>query len=66
IKLSSVYYGTKLTFPSEQLNSDAALKKDSSNLDRSVRMQSSLEMQIFKDRWTDAAKNDRCWIDPYP
>ncbi|KAG6601692.1 hypothetical protein SDJN03_06925, partial [Cucurbita argyrosperma subsp. sororia] len=28
-----------------------------------VRMQSSLEMQIFKERWTDAAKKDKCWID---
>ncbi|XP_038893166.1 uncharacterized protein LOC120082028 isoform X1 [Benincasa hispida] len=59
------------------LNSDASvpsLKKNSSNFDGSepkvdnrvkVRMQSSLEMQIFKDRWTEAAKKDRCWIDPY-
>ncbi|PON79873.1 hypothetical protein TorRG33x02_234920 [Trema orientale] len=30
-----------------------------------VRMQSSLEMKIFKDRWDSAVKEDRCWVDPY-
>ncbi|KAK7302388.1 hypothetical protein RJT34_13276 [Clitoria ternatea] len=30
-----------------------------------VRMQSYIEMQIFGKRWKDAAKKDKCWIDPY-
>ncbi|KAF7842820.1 uncharacterized protein G2W53_005118 [Senna tora] len=30
-----------------------------------VRMQSFIEMQIFGQRWKDAVKNDKCWIDPY-
>lgn len=30
-----------------------------------VRRQSGLEMQIFKERWNDAVKNDKCWVDPY-
>ncbi|XP_022157820.1 uncharacterized protein LOC111024438 isoform X2 [Momordica charantia] len=55
-------------------NAPALSQKDSSNFDASepkvdnrvqVRIQSSIEMQIFKERWTDAAKKDRCWIDPY-
>ncbi|XP_022975264.1 uncharacterized protein LOC111474390 isoform X2 [Cucurbita maxima] len=59
------------------LNADAPArlqKKELSNFNESepkvdnrvkVRIQSSLEMQIFKERWTNAAKEDRCWIDPY-
>ncbi|KAA0065500.1 GTPase Der [Cucumis melo var. makuwa] len=75
IKLPSVHYGTKLNFPFEQLSSNALSKKDSSNLDGSepqvdnrvkVRMQSSLEMQIFKDRWADAAKTDRSGSEGVP
>ncbi|KAI4375853.1 hypothetical protein MLD38_013673 [Melastoma candidum] len=31
-----------------------------------VRRQSFNEMQILKRRWGDAAKEDRCWVDPYP
>ncbi|KAL2342282.1 hypothetical protein Fmac_010222 [Flemingia macrophylla] len=30
-----------------------------------VRMQSYIEMQVFGKRWKDAAKRDKCWIDPY-
>ncbi|XP_030499612.2 uncharacterized protein LOC115714978 [Cannabis sativa] len=30
-----------------------------------VRMQSSVEMKIFKDRWDNAVKDDSCWVDPY-
>ncbi|XP_027333263.1 uncharacterized protein LOC113848079 isoform X1 [Abrus precatorius] len=30
-----------------------------------VRMQSYIEMQVFRKRWKDAAKKDKCWIDPY-
>ncbi|QCD76417.1 hypothetical protein DEO72_LG1g36 [Vigna unguiculata] len=30
-----------------------------------VRMQSYIEMQVFGKRWRDAAKKDKCWIDPY-
>ncbi|XP_061376003.1 uncharacterized protein LOC133318076 [Gastrolobium bilobum] len=30
-----------------------------------VRMQSYVDMQVFGKRWKDAAKKDKCWIDPY-
>ncbi|XP_002528866.2 uncharacterized protein LOC8288680 isoform X2 [Ricinus communis] len=30
-----------------------------------VRKQSSVEMQIFLDRWKNAAKEDKCWVDPF-
>ncbi|OIV95721.1 hypothetical protein TanjilG_01515 [Lupinus angustifolius] len=30
-----------------------------------VRMQSYNEMKVFEKRWREAAKMDKCWIDPY-
>ncbi|XP_028090348.1 uncharacterized protein LOC114290614 isoform X1 [Camellia sinensis] len=30
-----------------------------------VRRQSFMEMQIFKKRWNNAVKDDKCWVDPY-
>lgn len=30
-----------------------------------VRKQSFIEMQIFKKRWINAVKKDKCWLDPY-
>ncbi|XP_033133278.1 uncharacterized protein LOC103834066 [Brassica rapa] len=30
-----------------------------------VRMKSSVEMKRFKERWKKAAKDDKCWVDPY-
>ncbi|KAA8545438.1 hypothetical protein F0562_020222 [Nyssa sinensis] len=30
-----------------------------------VRRQSYIEMKIFEDRWNDAVKEDKCWVDPY-
>ncbi|XP_021626049.1 uncharacterized protein LOC110624913 isoform X2 [Manihot esculenta] len=30
-----------------------------------VRRQSSIEMQIFRDRWRNAVKEDKCWVDPF-
>ncbi|XP_065872421.1 uncharacterized protein [Euphorbia lathyris] len=30
-----------------------------------VRRQSSLEMQIFEERWKVAEKADKCWVDPF-
>ncbi|KOM54099.1 hypothetical protein LR48_Vigan09g275800 [Vigna angularis] len=35
------------------------------NARANVRMQSYIEMQVFGKRWGDAAKKDKCWIDPY-
>ncbi|XAR56262.1 hypothetical protein NMG60_11036671 [Bertholletia excelsa] len=29
-----------------------------------VRRQSYIEMQIFRRRWTQAVKKDKCWVDP--
>ncbi|XP_057502103.1 uncharacterized protein LOC130785915 [Actinidia eriantha] len=30
-----------------------------------VRRQSFMEMQIFRKRWKDAVRGDKCWVDPY-
>ncbi|XP_050379295.1 uncharacterized protein LOC126796497 [Argentina anserina] len=30
-----------------------------------VRMQSFIDMKIFKERWRNAVKDDKCWVDPY-
>lgn len=30
-----------------------------------VRKQSFIEMQVFSQRWNDAVKNSKCWIDMY-
>ncbi|PQM42251.1 hypothetical protein Pyn_28433 [Prunus yedoensis var. nudiflora] len=30
-----------------------------------VRMQSFIDMQIFKERWSNAVKEDKCWVDPF-
>ncbi|XP_010533215.1 PREDICTED: uncharacterized protein LOC104809032 [Tarenaya hassleriana] len=30
-----------------------------------VRRQSYIEMQMFKERWKNAVRNDKCWVDPY-
>ncbi|KAL6176356.1 hypothetical protein ACLB2K_052990 [Fragaria x ananassa] len=30
-----------------------------------VRMQSFIDMRIFKERWRNAVKEDNCWVDPY-
>lgn len=35
------------------------------NYRSAVRRQSFKEMQIFKKRWDDAVKEDKCWVDPY-
>ncbi|XP_052170198.1 uncharacterized protein LOC127786674 isoform X2 [Diospyros lotus] len=31
-----------------------------------VRRQSYRELKIFRRRWENAARNDKCWTDPYP
>ncbi|XP_050234622.1 uncharacterized protein LOC126682897 [Mercurialis annua] len=30
-----------------------------------IRRQSTLELQIFKDRWNEAVKEDKDWVDPF-
>ncbi|KAK8522402.1 hypothetical protein V6N12_056111 [Hibiscus sabdariffa] len=30
-----------------------------------IRWQSSIEMKMFRKRWENAVKEDKCWIDPY-
>ncbi|GFY91819.1 lysine ketoglutarate reductase trans-splicing-like protein [Actinidia rufa] len=32
---------------------------------RKIRRQSTSELQIFKERWEQAVKNDRNWVDPF-
>lgn len=31
-----------------------------------VRLRSAAELEIFKERWSDAVDEDECWTDPYP
>ena len=31
-----------------------------------IRRQSTLELEIFKERWEKAAKDDTSWVDLYP
>ncbi|KAH9603883.1 hypothetical protein KSS87_013571 [Heliosperma pusillum] len=40
---------------------------ESSRIDNrsAVRRQSYIEMQLFRQRWNDAVKNTKCWIDVY-
>ncbi|XP_062177750.1 uncharacterized protein LOC133882565 isoform X1 [Alnus glutinosa] len=51
----------------EKSNQAVPAPSDSQKVDpRSlVRWQSFVEMQIFKARWTNASKEDNCWVDPY-
>ncbi|XP_042979636.1 uncharacterized protein LOC122309920 isoform X3 [Carya illinoinensis] len=53
--------------PTENLSSETLVSSDSHNIDpRShVRWQSYVEMKIFKERWSNATKEDKCWVDPY-
>ncbi|KAG6778367.1 hypothetical protein POTOM_018226 [Populus tomentosa] len=45
----------------------SALLSKSKEVDKrpEVRTQSSVEMNIFHERWEAAMKEDRCWVDPY-
>ncbi|XP_050159315.1 uncharacterized protein LOC126632853 isoform X3 [Malus sylvestris] len=53
--------------PSQKGDSKALAPSSSDKVnDRSkVRMQSFIDMQIFKERWSAAVKEDKCWVDPY-
>ncbi|XP_041012359.1 uncharacterized protein LOC121255879 isoform X2 [Juglans microcarpa x Juglans regia] len=53
--------------PMENLSSETRVSSDSHTIDpRSlVRWQSYVEMKIFKERWSNATKEDKCWVDPY-
>ncbi|KAK9287390.1 hypothetical protein L1049_015808 [Liquidambar formosana] len=54
--------------PTEHLsNSEAMAPSESHKVDNrsAVRRQSFIEMQIFKERWKIAVKEDKCWADPY-
>ncbi|KAK8467766.1 hypothetical protein PHAVU_007G147300 [Phaseolus vulgaris] len=44
---------------------EAPTDSSGGNARAKVRMQSYIEMQVFGKRWKDAAKKDKCWIDPY-
>ncbi|KAG2396400.1 uncharacterized protein LOC124843540 [Vigna umbellata] len=44
---------------------EASSDSPGGNARANVRMQSYIEMQVFGKRWGDAAKKDKCWIDPY-
>lgn len=48
-------------------NGSEALLSKSKEVDKrpEVRTQSSVEMNIFHERWEAAIKEDRCWVDPY-
>ncbi|XP_022748722.1 uncharacterized protein LOC111298217 isoform X6 [Durio zibethinus] len=47
--------------------SEAMAPSESHKVDNrpEVRRQSFIEMQIFRKRWENAVKEDRCWVDPY-
>ncbi|GAB2230937.1 hypothetical protein Drorol1_Dr00015235, partial [Drosera rotundifolia] len=46
----------------KQKSSDSKKKVDNRG---AVRKQSYNEMQVFRQRWVDATRNDKCWIDMY-
>ncbi|KAJ6342951.1 hypothetical protein OIU78_010798 [Salix suchowensis] len=48
-------------------NGSEALLSKSKEVDKrpEVRTQSSVEMNIFHERWEAGIKEDRCWVDPY-
>ncbi|XP_057463610.1 uncharacterized protein LOC130753501 isoform X2 [Actinidia eriantha] len=58
-----VHYGLPTLGDKKQ---KALYKSHESNNRIEVRRQSYKEFKVFKGRWVKAAKNDKCWIDPYP
>ncbi|XP_004304813.1 PREDICTED: uncharacterized protein LOC101307034 [Fragaria vesca subsp. vesca] len=59
-----IHYGRPtLGGPNDNEKSPQASAKDH-RVD--VRRESYNEMKIFNRKWEKAAKNDECWIDPYP
>ncbi|CAK9165377.1 unnamed protein product [Ilex paraguariensis] len=53
---------TKHLSDSEQLATSGLYKVDNRS---AVRRQSYIEMKIFKNRWSRAVKEDKCFVDPY-
>ncbi|KAF8388578.1 hypothetical protein HHK36_027253 [Tetracentron sinense] len=47
------------------LGAQASSESHVSNDRYAVRRQSYVELEIFKNRWKKAVKEDECWIDPY-
>ncbi|KAK4254481.1 hypothetical protein QN277_009859 [Acacia crassicarpa] len=52
-------------YPPSSLNAPTPSTTHEDSSRAKVRMQSFIEMQVFAQRWEDAVKNDKCWIDPY-
>ncbi|KAE8688034.1 pentatricopeptide repeat-containing protein [Hibiscus syriacus] len=48
-------------------NQEASAPSESHAVDNrpEVRRQSFIEMQMFRKRWENAVKEEKCWIDPY-
>ncbi|XP_021286424.1 uncharacterized protein LOC110418121 [Herrania umbratica] len=48
-------------------NSETLAPSESHKVDNrpEVRRQSFIEMQMFRKRWENAVKQDKCWVDPY-
>ncbi|KAL5555138.1 hypothetical protein UlMin_037374 [Ulmus minor] len=60
-------YVVHLALPTLGVSNNIKASSSSLKIDNraKVRMQSSIEMKIFKERWNNAVKEDSCWVDPY-
>ncbi|XP_042482879.1 uncharacterized protein LOC122063227 isoform X2 [Macadamia integrifolia] len=60
-------YIAHLGFPTLGLSENKAPSKSRGKKDSRyhVRLQSHIELEIFKNRWREAVEEDKCWIDPY-
>ncbi|TYI88412.1 hypothetical protein E1A91_D04G207500v1 [Gossypium mustelinum] len=57
----------KITQREQLPKSESPAPSESHKIDNrpEVRRQSFIEMQTFRKRWENAAKDDECWVDPY-
>ncbi|XP_059659440.1 uncharacterized protein LOC132306173 [Cornus florida] len=46
-------------------NSEESVKKSGVDMRSEIRRQSTSELQIFKERWERAVKEDKNWVDPF-
>ncbi|XP_073130352.1 uncharacterized protein [Henckelia pumila] len=59
-----VHYGFPTLGEEEHTQGSSSAEKINKRVE--VRRQSYNEYKVFKRRWEKAAKEDQCWIDPYP
>lgn len=60
-------YVVHMALPTLGVTNDNKAKSGSQKVDNraKVRIQSSIEMKIFRERWENAVKEDQCWVDPF-